>query len=50
MKQGDCRKVVSGASVLTMHQGEYVKRQQLFEHKTREFGKSIGKINVSRML
>ena len=33
-----------GAIVLTMHKGVYVKRQQVFEQNTREFGKTVGKI------
>lgn len=33
-----------GAIVLTMHRGVYVKRQQVFQQNTREFGKSVGKI------
>ena len=30
-----------GAIVLTMHKGVYVKRQQVFEQNTREFGKTV---------
>ena len=33
-----------GAIVLTMHKGVYVKRQQVFQQNTREFGKTVGKI------
>ena len=34
-----------GAIVLTMHKGVYVKRQQVFEQNSREFGKTVGKIS-----
>jgi NADH-ubiquinone oxidoreductase chain 6 len=34
-----------GAIVLTQHKGVYVKRQQVFEQNTREFGKTVGKVS-----
>ena len=33
-----------GAIVLTMHKGVHVKRQQVFQQNTREFAKSVGKV------
>ena len=33
-----------GAIVLTMHKGVHVKRQQVFQQNTREFAKTVGKI------
>ena len=34
-----------GAIVLTMHKGVHVKRQQVFQQNTREFAKTVSKIN-----
>ena len=33
-----------GAIVLTMHKGVHVKRQQVFQQNTREFAKTVGKV------
>ena len=33
-----------GAIVLTMHKGVHVKRQQVFKQNTREFAKTVGKV------
>ena len=35
-----------GAIVLTMHRGVEVKRQEIFEQNSREFSKTVRKIEV----
>jgi len=37
-----------GAIVLTMHRGVEVKRQEIFEQNTREFSKTVRKIEVDQ--
>ena len=37
-----------GAIVLTMHKGIDVKRQEIFEQNTREFTKTVQKLEVNR--
>lgn len=38
-----------GAIVLTMHKGVHVKRQQVFQQNTREFAKTVGKVESVRI-
>ena len=37
-----------GAIVLTMHRGVEVKRQEIFEQNTREFSKTVRKVEVNQ--
>ena len=37
-----------GAILLTMHKGIDVKRQEIFEQNTREFTKTVQKLEVNR--
>ena len=38
-----------GAIVLTMHKGVHVKRQQVFQQNTREFAKTVGKVESTSL-